>query len=143
MHRSDRYALIYDHPDSRLGSAALALLERGIDTLYANDPDEALLLARQERHRIGALVVPGTIELGTLDALLERVVNGLPGGLAAVIAVGPSLEQRTHLGALRERRIGWVLRAPYEASDLRFVVSAALTTDSRPSSAPKGRVAPA
>ena len=108
--------------------SALALLERGIDTLYANDPDEALLLARQERDRIGALVVPGSISLGTLDGLIDRIVHGLPGGIAAILAIAPSLEQREHLRALRERRIGWVLRAPYEAADLRFAVSAALAT---------------
>ena len=51
----ERFALILDSESAELGHAALRLLELGIDVLYANDLDEAELLARQESERLGAV----------------------------------------------------------------------------------------
>jgi hypothetical protein len=44
-----------------------------------------------------------------------------------VLVVAPP-RQRAQLGALRDRGIRWVLWEPYDASELRFVVSAALAS---------------
>lgn len=128
--RYERYALIYDPGRSRLGSEALGLVERGIDPLYASDPDEAHLLALQEAGRLGALVVQGHLPLPELDALLARITPQLWAGLAAVVVVGPPVE-RDALRSLRDRSLAWGLREPYDAAEFRFVVSAALSTEDK------------
>jgi len=128
--RYERYALIYDPDRSRLGSEALGLVERGVDPLYASDPDEAHLLALQETGRLGALVVQGSLPLAELDALLERIGAQLWAGPASVVVVGPPTD-RSALRALRDRALSWGLREPYDAAEFRFVVSAALATDDK------------
>lgn len=128
--RYERFALIFDPAHSRLGSEALGLVERGIDPLYASDPDEAHLLAIQEGGRVGALVVPGTLPLAQLDVLLDRIGPQLWAGPAAVVVVGPP-DDRNVLRALRDRSLSWVLREPYDAAEFRFVVSAALSTEDK------------
>lgn len=128
--RYERYALIFDPDHSRLGSEALGLVERGIDPLYAGDPDEAHLLAIQETGRVGALIVPGTLSLDLLDVLLDRITPQLWAGPAAVVVAGPP-DDRALLRALRDRSLSWVLREPYDAAEFRFVVSAALATEDK------------
>jgi hypothetical protein len=127
VQRYDRRALVLDGADSRLGTAALALVSQGIDPVYAGDADEAVLLACEQRERIAALVVPGSLALPDLDAVLERLASRLVIGPESVLIVAPP-RQRAHLGALRDRGIRWVLWEPYDASELRFVVTAALAT---------------
>ena len=127
MQRYDRSTLVFDGADSALGGATLELVSLGLDPLYANEEDELLLLAREHRERIAALVVPGTLPLERLDAITERVGSLLPGGNAAIVVVAPP-RQRTLLAALRVRSIRWVVFSPYDASELRFAVAAALAT---------------
>jgi hypothetical protein len=127
VERYDRRALVLDTSASALGTAALALVSQGIDPLYASDTDEAFLLACEYRERVAALVVPGALPLADLDTALSRIGPRLPFGREAVLIVAPP-RHRTHVGALRERGIRWVLWEPYDASELRFVVAAALAT---------------
>ena len=125
MERYGRLALVFDTAESVLGMAALRLVQHGLDPLYARDLDELVLLAREHRERIAALVVPGTLPLDTIDALLKRVARNLPSGTSSVVLVAPT-RRKAHLLLLRDRGIRWVLFEPYDASELRFVVSAAL-----------------
>jgi hypothetical protein len=126
--RYDRYALILDPERSRLGIEAVGLVDRGIDPLYAADPHEALLLARQEGHRLGALVVPGSLSMATFDTVIEKVAPELWAGAGAIVVVDPPPD-RGRLRALCDRGIRWALREPYDAAEFRFVVSAAFATD--------------
>jgi hypothetical protein len=126
--RYDRYALILDPERTRLGIEAVGLVDRGIDPLYAAEPHEAFLLARQEGHRIGALVVPGSLSMQTFDALLEEVAPELWAGAGAIVVVDPPADRRA-LRALCDRGIRWALREPYDAAEFRFAVSAAFATD--------------
>ena len=129
--RYERYALIFDPtPDSRLGTEALGLVERGIDPLYAGDIDELHLMALQETGRVGCLVVPGAVPLATLDVLLDRVASQLWAGARSIVIVGPP-EDREALRALRDRDVAWVLREPHDAGEFRFVVAAALATEDK------------
>jgi hypothetical protein len=128
--RYERYALIFDPDRSRLGEEALGLVERGIDPLYASDPDEAHLLALQETGRVGALIVPGTLPLPLLDVLIDRIGPHLWAGRAAVVVVDPPPD-RALLRDLRDRELSWSLREPYDAAEFRFVVAAALATDDK------------
>jgi hypothetical protein len=126
--RYERFALILDPEGGNLGVEALGLIERGIDPLYAKDPAEALLLAEEEEERVGALVVPGTLPLDTLDAALESIAPHLWAGAGAVVVVAPPRD-RALLRALRDRGIRWLLYDPYDAAELRFAVAAALATE--------------
>ena len=129
--RYERYALIFDPTQaSRLGAEALGLVERGIDPLYANDVDEVHLMALQETGRVGALVVPGALSLATLDVLIDRIAPQLWAGARSVVVVGPP-DDRAALRELEDRGISWVLREPYDASEFRFVVAAALATEDK------------
>jgi hypothetical protein len=127
MSRYERFALVLDPTGGHLGVEALGLIERGIDPVYAKSVDEALLLA-QDDERVGALVMPGTLPLETLDETLTRVTPQLWAGAAAVLIVAPPRE-RALMRALRDRGIRWILHAPYDAAELRFAVAAALATE--------------
>jgi hypothetical protein len=127
VQRYDRLALVCDTPESALGAAALGLLQQGLDPLYTTDAHEACQLALQEQSRIAALVVPGALELSRLDPLLRQIVPRLAGGAAAIVVVAPP-RQRSSLVALRDRGIRWVVWEPYDASELRFAVAAALAS---------------
>jgi PilZ domain len=128
--RYERYALIFAPGQSRLGSEALGLVERGIDPLYASDVDEAHLLALQETGRVGALVVPGDLPLAMIDVLIDRIAPQLWAGPAAIVVVGPP-DDREFLRQLKDRLLSWVLREPYDAAEFRFVVAAALSTEDK------------
>ena len=127
VQRYDRLTLVFDNADCVLGAAALGLAARGLGPLYAKDEDELVLLAREQRERIAALVVPGLLPLERLDAIWRRVGPLLPGGPAAVVVVAPPRE-RARLRALCERGMRWVVFAPYDASELHFAVAAALSS---------------
>ena len=127
MERYERLALVFDSADSELGMAAVRLVQHGLDPLYARDEGELVLLAREHHNRVAALVLPGNLSLELVDALLKRVARGLPGGVSSVVLVAPP-RRGARLLQLRDRGIRWVVFAPYDASELRFAVSAALAT---------------
>jgi len=121
----ERFALIYDSPAGQLGQAALGLLDRGIDVLYAADLDEAMLLASQEEDRLGALLVPSSLNAGALAELIHRVAPRLPSGIETMVPIG--LEPEPDVAALLRRAgVRWCLWEPYELRELRFVTVAAL-----------------
>jgi hypothetical protein len=128
--RYERFALVLDPERTRLGTDSLVLVQSGIDPLYAATPREAVLLARQERHRLGALVVAGSLPLSVLDVVVEQVAPELWAGPGAVVVVAPPRD-RAFLRALADRGIRWVLREPYDDDELRFVVSAAFAAEDR------------
>jgi hypothetical protein len=121
----ERFALVLDTGESVLGQAAMGLLELGIDVLYANDLDEAELLARQESHRLGAVLIPDGFAPKDVDALLARVCSQLEAGAAGLVVTGdpPEAEARRRL---RERDVRWGVWQPYEMRELRFVLAAAM-----------------
>ncbi len=121
----ERFVLIYDSESGQLGSAALSLLESGIDVLYAADLDEALLLAGQESERLGALLAPSMLDPAVLEALLERVCPFLSGGNETLVPIGLEPDPAV-TSQLRKAGVRWCLWEPYEPRELRFVASAAM-----------------
>jgi hypothetical protein len=106
------------------------LLELGIDVLYANDVDEAALLARQEAHRLGAVLVPSTLHVAQVGRLAEGVCARLEAGAGALVMVG--LEPEPELAsALAAQGARWCLWEPYDERELRFVAAAAMATGHR------------
>ena len=123
MRVADRFSvLVVDDAHCPLGSMALSLTRIGIDPVYANDEDEALLLAQQEGQRLGAVCFPAELGVEHIDPLVKRVAErvGLAG--ASMIPVGDRPD-REALTALRERGIRWALWGGYDDADLRFVLA--------------------
>jgi DNA-binding response OmpR family regulator len=127
MGRYDRFAIVYDPSGSDLAQVSLTLLRQGIDVLFAAHADEALLLARQERERIGALLVSSRCDEAELDRIATSVVSPARKSRVAIAVVGRQPE-RELLRRLRDRGVDWVLWEPYEPVELRFLVAAALAS---------------
>ncbi len=127
MTRYDRLTLVFDTAASSLGDATLRLVAQGIDPLYASDEDELVLLAREHKGRVASLVVPGDLPLQRIARVLKRVESALGGVRVASVVVAPP-RRRALLAALRARGVRWVVFAPYDASELRFAVAAALAS---------------
>lgn len=118
----DRFALILDSEQTLLGDTAMRLVQMGVDTLYAKDVDEAVLLAAQESARIGAVLVPGQAAAEIGEDQLVRVCSQLSAGVASLVLVGeepdPSLLVKLH-----ERGARWCVWEPYTERELRFVTT--------------------
>lgn len=122
-----RYALILDHADGQLGWAAMRLLDLGIDVLYANDVDEASLLARQEAGTLGAVLVPAASSLTFVDRVLKQICSHLEAGPQALVLLGGDPGERTR-AELRGRGVRWGLWDVENERGLRFVMTAAMYT---------------
>jgi hypothetical protein len=122
-----RFALILDSQAAALGRVAMRLLELGIDVLYANDVDEAALLARQEAHRIGAVLIPTSFDPEEAARLLTRVCSQLPAGVSSLVLVGLEPDPAV-VEDLRAKSVRWCLWEPYHERELRFVMTAAMSS---------------
>ena len=123
----ERFALILDSEQTLLGRTAVRLVELGVDALYAKDVDEAVLLARQESSRLGAVLVPSGLAVEAGAGPLERVWSQLAAGPAGLVLVGEEPEPGL-LVELHERGARWCLWEPYTERELRFVTTAAMST---------------
>jgi AmiR/NasT family two-component response regulator len=122
-----RFALIFDSNTAELGRAAMRLLELGLDVLYANDVDEAVLMAQQESERLGAVLISTNTALPRVDELLSRVCSMVTGARGLVmVGLEPDPE---YLEELRKRGVEWRLWEPFGERELRFVMSSAMATD--------------
>lgn len=121
-----RYALVLDDDDGSLGAISLRLLRMGVDAVYANHPDEALLLARQESGRVGAILVPSTTPIDDLREVLKKVGSRAAVGPSTLLLVGARPEDSQRI-ALREMGVRWSLWEPFGDTALRFVVAATLS----------------
>jgi hypothetical protein len=124
----ERFALILDSESLELGQTAMRMLDLGIDVLYAKDPDEAVLLARQESSRLGAVLIPSTLDLGPDAGLLRRLCAGLDAGHGCLIVAGAEPEAEI-LETLQRQAVEWCLWEPYGERELRFVLSAAMSVE--------------
>jgi len=128
MSRYERFALIVDTEWTFLGQTAMRMLELGVDVLYSKDPDEAVLLARQETARLGAVLIPTTLDLGPGARLLHQLCSGLDAGHGCLIVAGLEPEPEM-LEALQRQAVQWCLWEPYTERELRFVLTAAMSVD--------------
>jgi len=125
----ERYALCFDSEQDCLGETALHLLRLGIDVLYANAADEALLLAADAVDSIHAVIVPPSVAVPDLERVLQRLEGAREGKSASVVVIGerPSDEVRTKLRAAGAE---WAVWEPADDCALRFAVNAAITLPS-------------
>ncbi len=121
---NEHYTLVWDDLGHGLGEVALRLLRMGIDTLYADCFEEALLLADQEGARIRALLTPPTLPAEQLRRLRDRVASKTADGLPGIVVIGDPPNDE-HRKALREIGAEWGLWELDDDASLRFVVNAA------------------
>ena len=73
----ERAALIFDSEAHALGDLSLLLIALGLRPLYATDLDELVLLSREYRSQVGALLLPASEVAARLPALRKRVLEPL------------------------------------------------------------------
>jgi hypothetical protein len=121
----ERSALILDLGTHHLAPFSLALIGLGHRPLYATDLDELVLLARERKEQVGAVVLPAARALALLPDVRRRIVEPLGLALACVLSVGDRLDA-AEAAALHELGLRWTLREPFSFAELRFAVSHAL-----------------
>jgi DNA-binding response OmpR family regulator len=117
--------LVLDSEKCALGEAALQLVRAGVHTLYANDLDEAALLARQERGRVRGVLLSAAFSPAQVDEVLETIAPHTRVQAASLVLVGAAPADET-VEALRERGVNWCLREPYDGAELRFLATLAI-----------------
>jgi hypothetical protein len=117
-----RLALILDDEAGQIGELALRLVRVGVDSLYANDFEESVLLAQQEAGDVGAVIVPSNRAVEWFPPILKRLV--LPP--AAVVPAGERPEDDA-VESLRSQGVCWALWTPDDNRALRFVAKAAMS----------------
>jgi hypothetical protein len=122
----DRSALIFDPHEQGLAKTSLALIALGHRPFYASDLDELVLLARERRAQLGAVLIPAAHVAAWWPALRARVL--VPVGLEArsVLPVGEALAP-VDSDSLHSAGIRWMLTEPYTTRELRFAVSMVLS----------------
>jgi diguanylate cyclase (GGDEF)-like protein len=116
--------LLIDDGHGCLGTVAMRLGHLGVDIHYASEIDEAHLFIAQERDAIRVIAVPPTLDLepvcGILDAQTEE-----SGERRRLIVIGAEPDEEKRL-EIRAANVDWVLWAPFNDAELRYVVRSAM-----------------
>ncbi|MCA9502724.1 MAG: PilZ domain-containing protein [Myxococcales bacterium] len=117
----DRRILLVDGPDGRLQKLALELIGRDFDVHYANDLDEARLLARDARGSLSAVLFSTALPMQKVPDLAASF--GVAPG--ALVPVGPRPADRV-VAALAFHGVRWHLFDDPPDEAIRFVISGVL-----------------
>jgi hypothetical protein len=117
----DHRVLIFDGPDGELQQLALDLIGREFEVHYANDPDEAQMLARETGGRINAVVFAPH----SPDAVVPDLARRFGVSPAALIPTGPRPDAAT-VEALLQQGVRWHLWDEPTDESIRFVISSVL-----------------
>jgi hypothetical protein len=117
--------LVLDSQKCSLGQAALALVRLGVEALYANDLDEASLLARQEGMRVRGALAPSSVDAGEAAEILDAIAPHTNVCPASLVLAGPRPDDEV-IAALRAGGLRWGLWDPYELAELRFLATLAV-----------------
>jgi hypothetical protein len=117
----ERRILILDSPAGELQRLALELMGREFGVHYANDLDEAQLMARDAGGKIVAVLFSMAIELGRVSTMAQRF-GVKPSGL---VPVGPRPANRV-VAALAFHGVRWHLWDDPSNEAIRFVLSSVL-----------------
>jgi hypothetical protein len=123
--RSAPCALLLDDASEEVAALGVRLTRMGVGVERANGAEDARERIAAADPPIPLLVAPARIDLAeakkTLELLTERVAPGRP----AFMIVGEQPEGAWR-SPLREAGVTWVLWAPFDDNELRFLVSSAM-----------------
>ncbi|MBW2723733.1 MAG: EAL domain-containing protein [Deltaproteobacteria bacterium] len=116
--------LVVDDESGSLGPVALRLGRLGVDLHYTAEADEAHLFIRQEKDVIRLLATTPKFDLEAAGRILDDLGREI-GSRPPFVVIGeePDEERRT---AIREAGANWVLWAPFDDAELRFLVKRAM-----------------
>jgi hypothetical protein len=114
----ERRILIFDSPGGELQHLALDLIGREFDVHYANDIDEAQMLAREAKGRINAVLFASSLELERIPDMAKRF--GVAS--AGLISIGPRPPDKV-VAALAHHGVRWHLWDDASDESIRFVLS--------------------
>ena len=117
--------LVLDSAKCSLGESALALVRLGIEALYANDVDEAALMARQEGARMWGALAPSALSPVDATEILEMLVPRTSICPASLVLAGPRPDDAA-VEALRAAGLRWGLWEPFTPVELRFLATLAI-----------------
>lgn len=117
----DRRILVLDTPTGELQRLALELMGNEYGVHYANDVDEAQLLARDAGGRVMAVLFATTMPLERVSTMAQRF-GVKPAGL---VPVGPKPANRV-IAALAFHGVRWQLWGEPSHEAIRFVISSVL-----------------
>jgi len=123
--KGPRRVLVLDDADRTLSALALRLMRLGIDAQCVASTEEAKLLIDQEKAGIRLLVVAPTCDLVEVSNVLRHLAIELGGVSPVFLVVGeqPDAVTRARIRAAGAR---WVLWAPIDDSELRFMVNSSM-----------------
>lgn len=122
----ERAALILDSDSCELGDLSLSLITLGLRPLYSRELDELVLLSREFRPQVGAVLVPITEVAEHLPGLRKQVLEPLALPASAVVPVGDELAPELR-ESFRNEGLRFCLPSGSEPHELRFVVSRVLS----------------
>lgn len=122
----DRAALILDSEGHPLGELSLALITLGLRPLYATELDELILLSREYRSQVSAVLVPSEDVAERLPGLRKHVLEPLGLSLSAFVPVGDRLAPEL-AEILRQEGVRFRLPAQCEPHEMRHVVASAMS----------------
>jgi hypothetical protein len=117
--------LVLDGEKCALGEVALALVRMGVQALYANDLDEASLLARQEGERIRGALAPSSLSPQQVLEIFEAIGPHTGVRPSSLVLVGPRPPDES-VEALRAAGLRWCVWEPHEPAELRFLATLAV-----------------
>jgi len=122
----DRAALILDAESRTLGELSLSMIALGLRPLYATELDELILLSREYRSQISAVLLPSEDVSERLPGLRKHVLEPLGLALSALVPVGGRLAPEL-ADTLREEGVRFCLPARCEPHELRHVIASAMS----------------
>jgi len=118
----ERRILVVDGPSGQLQTLVLELLDRDYSIHYANDIDEAQLLAGEERNLIGAVLLSSEIDAGEIPALARRFAIAA----SFFVPMGPR-PPAALIEELGRKGVRWHLWDDPDDQAIRFVLSSVLS----------------
>jgi hypothetical protein len=113
--------MVLDDGGGSLGALSMALVRGGVDVVYANDPDELILLAREQPHPSVLLLAPNALALRA-QAKLSKALGLAP---ESVVPWGPR-PAPADIQAFRAAGLRWSAWDCPAPETARYVVAAAL-----------------